>query len=620
MNSTEKQHKPSEQLDKVVIRFAGDSGDGMQFTGSQFAFTSALVGNDLATFPDFPAEIRAPKGTVGGVSGFQVQIGGVDILTPGDAADVLVAMNPAALKSNLPFIKPTANVILDIDAFNKRSLQKAGYESDPLEDDSLDDYHIIKAPITSLTKKAVEDTGLDNKGVMRCRNMFALGLVYWLFERPLDQTKELIESKFGKKAPEVAEANQIALQAGFNYGVTVEALPSRYTIPPAKQKAGKYRHISGNIATAWGLMAAREKLNMKLFYGSYPITPASDILHELSKYKQMDVLTLQAEDEIAAVCSAIGASYAGHLGVTASSGPGLALKAEAINLALMAELPLIVINVQRGGPSTGLPTKTEQSDLTQAIHGRNGDSPMIVIAPATPGQCFNLAYLSAKLTVEHMTPVMLLSDGYLANGSEPWPIPDLSQLPDINIPTPQLEEDEKFMPYHRDPDKLSRYMAAPGTPGMEHRIGGLEKEEETGNVSYDPYNHENMVQLRADKIQRVADYLPEQEVVGPERGELLIVGWGSTYGALKTAVQELLAEGHLVSLAHFQYINPLPKNTAEVFGKFEKRLVCELNLGQFARYLRGKHPEFGFESYTKIQGLPFTVAEIKAEVLRQLES
>lgn len=616
---TPTQHKPSTTLEKVVVRFAGDSGDGMQFTGSQFAFTSALEGNNLATFPDFPAEIRAPKGTVGGVSGFQIQIGHTEIYTPGDAADVLVAMNPAALKSNLKFVKSGANLIVDIDAFDKRAAKKAGYEEDPLESPELEAYHIIQAPITSLTKKAVADSGLDTKSMMRCRNMFALGLVYWLFERPMDQTIKLLDNRFGKKAPAVAQANKAALQAGYNFGITIEALPSTYKVPPAKKVEGLYRHISGNVATAWGLMAAREKIGVKLFYGSYPITPASDVLHELSKYKYLDVVTLQAEDEIAAVCSAIGASYAGHLGITASSGPGIALKGEAIGLAMMAELPLVVLDVQRGGPSTGLPTKTEQSDLNIATKGRNGESPIIVLAASTPSNCFEMAYRAVKLSVEHMTPVMLLTDGYLANGSEPWRIPDLDQLPPIEVPLAKYEEGEEFFPYLRDPEKLNRFMAKPGTPGLEHRIGGLEKQDLTGNVSYDPANHELMVKTRAEKIARVANYIPEQAVFGPEKGELLVVGWGGTYGVLRTAVKELLDEGHLVSLAHFNYLSPLPKNTADILGNYEHRLVCELNMGQFADLLRASFPQYEYEQYNKVQGLPFTIQEIKEEILTHID-
>lgn len=613
-------NKNTIERDHVVVRFAGDSGDGMQFTGSQFTFASALAGNDLATLPDFPAEIRAPKGTVGGVSGFQVQIGKNEIFTPGDLADVLVAMNPAALKSNLDHVRQGGTIILDEDSFSKRSLTRAEYEVDPREDGSLAGYQVIEAPVTKLTKEALATTGLDQKSVLRARNMFVLGLMYWMFDRAMEQTEQVITSKFGKKAPEVAEGNIAALQAGYNYGITTEAMPSLYKVPAAKHKKGLYRHVNGNTATAWGLMAAREKLGLKLYYGSYPITPASEILHELAKYRQMDVITVQAEDEIAAVCSAIGASYAGHIGVTASSGPGIALKGEAMGLALMAELPLVIVNVQRSGPSTGLPTKTEQGDLTMSVHGRNGDSPAIVLAPGTPSQCFDFAYQAVKLAIEHMTPVILLTDAYLANGSEPWRIPLEASLPEINIPTPETPgEGEVFEPYKRDPDKLSRFWAKPGMKGLEHRIGGLEKAMGSGDVSYDPANHEAMVRLRAEKVARVANYIPELELMGPPSGDLLLIGWGSTYGALRTAVEELLAEGHMVSLAHFNYINPLPANTAKIFERYDQLLVSELNLGQFARFLRGKLPQFQYDQYNKIQGLPFTVSELKEKVLELID-
>ncbi len=604
------------ELDKVVIRFAGDSGDGMQFTGSEFTFTSALVGNDLATFPDFPAEIRAPKGTVEGVSGFQIQIGQVEVFTPGDVADVLVVMNPAALRSNLKWVREGGNIILDHDAFDKRSIAKAGYKEDPLANESLVHYNLIKAPITSLTKKALEDSNLDTKSTVRCKNMFALGIMYWLFDRSMDQTIRTIESKF-KKSPDLVAANIKALNSGYFYAETVEALPSRFKIPAAHQAKGTYRHISGNIATAWGLMAAREKLGKILFYGSYPITPASDILHELSKHKHMGVITLQAEDEIAAVCSAIGASYSGNIGITASAGPGIALKGEAIGLAIIAELPLVVVDVQRGGPSTGLPTKTEQGDLEMVVAGRNGDSPAIVIAPSTPSNCFNFAFEAVKLSVEHMTPTILLSDCYLANGSEPWKFPKMADLPSIHVQELKQEADA-YQPYFRDPDTLARYWAVPGMKGMEHRIGGLEKEDLTGNVSYDPANHEKMVRLRQEKVDRVANYIPEQEVLGPEEGELLVVGWGGTYGALLTAFNTLNGAGEKVSLAHFNYISPLPRNTEEILGRFSKILVCELNMGQFANLLRSKYPGHQIEQYNKIQGLPFTVTELVATIKEYL--
>lgn len=604
------------ELDKVVIRFAGDSGDGMQFTGSEFTFTSALVGNDLATFPDFPAEIRAPKGTVEGVSGFQIQIGQVEVFTPGDVADVLVVMNPAALRSNLKWVREGGNIILDHDAFDKRSIAKAGYEEDPLANESLVHYNLIKAPITSLTKKALEGSNLDTKSTVRCKNMFALGIMYWLFDRSMDQTISTIESKF-KKSPDLVAANIKALNSGYFYAETVEALPSRYKIPAANQAKGTYRHISGNIATAWGLMAAREKLGKILFYGSYPITPASDILHELSKHKHMGVITLQAEDEIAAVCSAIGASYAGSIGITASAGPGIALKGEAIGLAVIAELPLVVVDVQRGGPSTGLPTKTEQGDLEMVVSGRNGDSPAIVIAPSTPSNCFNFAFEAVKLSVEHMTPTILLSDCYLANGSEPWKFPKMAELPPIHVQELKQEADV-YQPYFRDPDSLARFWAVPGMKGLEHRIGGLEKEDLTGNVSYDPDNHEKMVRLRQEKVDRVANYIPEQEVIGPESGELLVVGWGGTYGALLTAFNTLSGVGEKVSLAHFNYISPLPRNTEEILGRFSKILVCELNMGQFANLLRSKYHGHQIEQYNKIQGLPFTVTELVATIKEYL--
>ncbi len=599
-------------LEKVVVRFAGDSGDGMQLTGSQFTNTAALFGNDLSTFPDFPAEIRAPLGTPEGVSGFQVQIGETEIFTPGDEADVLVAMNPAALQSNLRWVKKGGTIIVDTDAFDDRNLKKAAYESSPLEDDSLADYKIIEAPISSLTKESLKDVDLDNKSKGRSKNMFALGMTYFLFGRSMKETERFLEAKF-KKLPAVVEANKIVLQTGYHFAETIDAITSTYQVPAAKIEKGIYRQISGNVATAWGLMAATQKMGKKLFYGSYPITPASDILHELAKHKSLDVITLQAEDEIAAVCSSIGASYAGDLGITASSGPGIALKGEAIGLAMMVELPLVVVNVQRGGPSTGLPTKTEQSDLNQALYGRNGESPLIVLAASTPANCFDMAYQAAKLSVEHMTPVMLLTDGYLANGSDPWKIPKFKDLPTIKVPNTKLSPEE-FQPYIRDEEKLNRYWVAPGEKGLEHRIGGLEKQEFTGNVSYDPNNHEQMTQVRAKKVEKVADYIPEQDIVGDGTGDVLLVGWGSTYGTLLTAAKELQHAGKKVDLAHFNYINPLPKNTQALLNKYKKILVCELNMGQFAGYLRTNFPESNILQYNKIQGLPFTIKEIKEKV------
>lgn len=609
--------KTTLERDKVVIRFAGDSGDGMQLTGSQFSFTSAMFGNDLATFPDFPAEIRAPLGTVEGVSGFQVQIGKVDVYTPGDQADVLVAMNPAALKSNLQYARPGGNIIVDLDAFDNRNILKAGFVGNPLEDHTLDAYNVVEAPISSLTKTALEGIQLDNKSIMRCKNMFALGMMYWLFDRSLSETEKYLDTKF-KKTPALAEGNKKALHTGYHYAETIEALPSVYKVLPAQIEKGRYRHISGNVATAWGLMAAAEKLGKKLFYGSYPITPASDILHELSKHKNFGIITLQAEDEIAAVCSAIGASYAGQLGVTASSGPGIALKGEAIGLAIMSEIPLVVVDVQRGGPSTGLPTKTEQADINLALYGRNSESPCIVLAASTPANCFEFAFMAAKLSIEHMTPVMLLTDGYLANGSEPWKFPTMSELPDIKVVAPKVNG-EAFLPYERDPDSLVRPWAIPGMVGLEHRIGGLEKQENTGNVSYDPQNHEKMVKVRAEKVERVANYIPEITVEGEGNGKVLVVGWGGTYGGIHTSVTELQEAGKKIDFCHFNYINPLPKNTKEVLSRYKKIVVCELNMGQFAGYLRSKFPGLPIESYTKIQGQPFTVTELKEVFIHHLK-
>ena len=609
--------KTSTELEKVVIRFAGDSGDGMQLTGSQFSLTSALWGNDLATFPDFPAEIRAPQGTVEGVSGFQVQIGGVNIYTPGDQADVLVAMNPAALKSNLQFARKGGNIIIDLDACVDRNIEKAGFAKNPLEDGSLSGYNVVEAPISSLTKTALQGLQLDNKSIMRSKNMFALGMMYWLFDRSLKETEKYLDAKF-KKNPALAEGNKRALNAGYHYAETVEALPSVYKVPPASIEKGEYRHISGNIATAWGLMAAAEKMGKKIFFGSYPITPASDILHELSKHKNFGVITLQAEDEIAAVCSAIGASYAGQLGVTASSGPGIALKGEAIGLAIMAEIPLVVIDVQRGGPSTGLPTKTEQADINIAVYGRNSESQAIVLAASTPSNCFEFAYLAAKLTVEHMTPVILLSDGYLANGSEPWKFPAMADLPPITVKEVKATNGA-FQPYERDPQTLAREWALPGTPGLEHRIGGLEKQEVTGNVSYDPLNHEKMVLVRAEKVARVANDIPELQVKGDGNGKFLVVGWGGTYGSLFTSATELQRAGKKIDYVHFNYINPLPKNTKAVLEKYKKILVCELNMGQFAALLRSKFAGLNIVSYNKIQGQPFMVTELKEVFIEHLK-
>lgn len=596
----------------VVIRFSGDSGDGMQLTGQQFSDTAALFGNDVPTFPDYPAEIRAPQGTVGGVSGFQVHIGEEHITTPGDFADVLVAMNPAALKANLRWAKKAGTIIVDTDAFTDKHLERAGYTSNPLTDHSLNDYNVIAVNITKLTIEALKETGLDQKSVLRCKNMFALGMTYWMFERSVEHTEAFFDMKFAKK-PNIASANKLVLRAGYNYAANVHALAVHFKVAPAHIEKGKYRTITGNKATAWGLLAAAEKAGLPLFCGSYPITPATDILQELALRRDLGAKTYQAEDEIGGICTAIGASYAGNFAVTTTSGPGLALKSEACGLAVMAELPLVIVDVQRGGPSTGLPTKTEQSDLMQALYGRNGESPMPVIAASTSGNCFDYAFIAGKIALEHMTPVILLTDGFLANGAQPWLIPSMAKLPEIKIR--RAKEGDNYQPYARDPETLARTWAVPGTKGLEHRIGGLEKMNITGTISYVPENHQVMTDLRQEKVARIANYIPQQEVYGSqEGGEILVVGWGGTYGHLFSAVKELRKEGKDVSLAHFNYINPLPKNTRDVFAKFRKILVCELNLGQFASYLRSKYPEFTYQQYNKVAGLPFTMLEIKEEV------
>ena len=604
------------ELDEVVIRFSGDSGDGMQLTGSQFSNTSALIGNDVSTFPDYPAEIRAPQGTVGGVSGFQLHFGQKEINTPGDYADVLVAMNPAALRANLKWCKSGGTIIIDIDSFTQKNIEKAGYEEEPLKAERLGDYNIIEAPISTLTKESVKELGLDNKSVLRSKNMFALGMVYWLFNRPLKYTEEFLEKKFAK-VPLIIQANKTVLRAGYNFANTIEALPS-YRINSAKIKKGTYRNINGNTATAWGLLAGAEKAKLNLFLGSYPITPATEILQEIAVRKDLGAKTFQAEDEIAGICTAIGASFAGSLGITTTSGPGLALKSEAMGLAMITELPLVIVNVQRGGPSTGLPTKTEQSDLLQALYGRNGESPIPVIAAGTPSNCFDYAFKAAKIAVEHMTPVILLTDGFVANGSEPWRIPKMSDMEEIVAPIAQ-PSDEKYMPYKRDAEKLIRTWAAPGTPGMEHRIGGLEKMDVTGNVSYVPENHEIMTKLRSDKVDKIADYIPEQTIIGPDDADLLVISWGGTYGHLVTATREMRAEGKKIALAHFNFIKPLPRNTGELLARYPKRVVCELNSGQFASYLRMNFPKSDFTQYNKIQGLPFTIAELKNHFTTLLE-
>ncbi|KPP98588.1 MAG: 2-oxoglutarate ferredoxin oxidoreductase alpha subunit KorA [Bacteroidetes bacterium HLUCCA01] len=605
------------EMQKVVIRFSGDSGDGMQLTGDMFSQSSGQAGFDLTTTPDFPAEIRAPQGSVGGVSSFQIQIGGTEIYTPGDQVDVLVVMNPAALKANIGYLKPGGTIIADADSFNPRNLKKADYEENPLDDGTLEEYYIIRAPATSLTKEALKDLGLDTAAQVRSKNMFALGMVTFIFSQPLSRLVKFIEKKFAKK-PALIEANVRALEAGFNFGYSIEATSTTVHIPPAKLPQGTYRNIDGNTAIAWGFLAAAERAGRKLSLCSYPITPASEILHELSARNDMGAIVFQAEDEIAAVCAAIGASFVGNLSITTTSGPGLSLKSEAMGLALISEIPLVIVDVQRAGPSTGLPTKTEQSDLNQALYGRHGDAPLVVLAASSPDDCFHLAYQAAKIAMEHMTPVILLSDTYLASGTSPWRIPDLTELPPITVPKFEGPPDqwESFM---RDEEYLNRYWMHPGDAGFEHRIGGLEKKEGSGNLTYDPLNHERMTQLRAEKVQRVAGKLPDQQVYGADSGELLIVGWGSTHGSIHTALDELMQDGEKgVGFAHFNYINPLPSNTAEVFSRFKKILVCELNNGQFAGYLRTRFPQFTFGQYNKIQGQPFFASEIKAQIINAL--
>jgi 2-oxoglutarate ferredoxin oxidoreductase subunit alpha len=604
------------EKEKVVIRFSGDSGDGMQLTGMLFSDTAALFGNDLSTFPDYPAEIRAPQGTVGGVSGFQVHFGHSEINTPGDFSDVLVAMNPAAIKANAKWIKPGGTVIYDEGNFTEKNIEKAGYDKDPIKEEKLENYNIIAAPISSMVKEALKDFGLDPKSVLRTKNMFALGMVYWLFDRDLKYTEDYFDKKFNNK-PGIAEANKVALRAGYYYAETIEALTPVYKILPAEIAKGTYRNINGNSATAWGFMAAAEKAGLELFIGSYPITPATGILEELAARKDLGVKSFQAEDEIAGICTSLGASFAGNLAVTSTSGPGLALKSEAIGLAVMAELPIVIVDVQRGGPSTGLPTKTEQADLMQALYGRNGECPVVVIASSSPSDCFMFAFEAARIALEHMTPVLLLSDSYLANGTEPWRIPMMKDLPKINPPYADKTV-VPFLPYKRDIEKLARSWAIPGTPGLEHRIGGLEKTDK-GTVSYVPENHELMVKLRAEKVERVVNEIPDLKVHGNSSADLLIVGWGGSYGYLITAVRELQAEGYKVSLVNFNYINPLPKNVKDIFRKFKKIVVCELNLGQFADYLRIKHQEFTYEQINKVQGIPFTINDIKEKCIKILE-
>jgi 2-oxoglutarate/2-oxoacid ferredoxin oxidoreductase subunit alpha len=603
-----------ERVDDVVIRFAGDSGDGMQLTGGQLTSTSALLGNDLATLPDFPAEIRAPAGTLPGVSAFQVRIADYDIHTPGDAPDVLVAMNPAALKKSIGDLKPNGILIVNTDEFNERNLKKAGYDVNPLEGKSLEGYRVHPVDLSTMTRRTLEDSPLDFKSRDRCRNFFALGMIYWLYSRPMDTTVRWLESKFAKR-PEIAAANVAVMKAGYNYCDITQAFQVRYEVDAAHLPAGTYRNIMGNSALALGLVAASRRSGLPLFLGSYPITPASDILHELARYKRFGVTTFQAEDEIAAICSAIGASFGGALGVTSTSGPGLALKGEALGLGVMIELPLVICNIQRGGPSTGLPTKTEQADLLQAMYGRNGECPVPIVAAASPADAFDAALEACRIAIQYMVPVILLSDGYIANGSEPWLLPDIETLPDLQVDF--HTDPEGFQPYRRDPTTLARPWAIPGTPGLEHRVGGLEKEDGSGNVSYDPENHEKMVHLRAEKVARVADGIPELVVDGPQEGKLLVLGWGSTLGAITGAVNLARKEGLEVSRTHLRHLNPFPSNLGDILRSFDQVLVPEMNMGQLAFLLRG-HYLVDVVSQSKVQGKPFFRSDILAKIEEML--
>jgi 2-oxoglutarate ferredoxin oxidoreductase subunit alpha len=609
--------KPVHALPSATIRFAGDSGDGMQLAGTQFTDTSALIGNDISTLPDFPAEIRAPAGTLAGVSGYQIHFSSTEIFTPGDSVDALVAMNPAALKTNIRSVRDGGIVIVNEDSFAAGDLKKAGYEVNPLEDATLKNYRLIRVPIDKLNAAATKDTGLGAKDIDRCKNMFALGLVYWLYGRPIEPTIRYIEEKFSKK-PIVAQANLLTLKAGYHYGETTELFVEQYQVPKAKLAPGTYRKITGNEATAIGMITAADLIAKQLVYCSYPITPASDILHALAKEKNFGVITFQAEDEIAAIGAAIGASFGGALGCTGTSGPGIALKAEAIGLAVMTELPVVIINVQRGGPSTGLPTKTEQSDLLQVIHGRNGECPVPVIAASSPSDCFAAVIEAFTIAVKYMTPVFFLSDGYLANGAEPWMVPDVSKLPKVVIHHPTAANDPRgFMPYKRD-ENLVRPWALPGTPGLEHRIGGIEKQDVTGNVNYEPANHEKMVRIRAAKVANIKPIGPDLLWTGPETGDVLVVGWGSTFGAIKAATLELQKQGVKVSACHIRYMNPLPKRLGKIMKQFKHVLIPEMNLGQLRSLLRDRFM-VDAKGLNKVKGQPFTIHEI-AQGVRDLQA
>ncbi len=597
-------------IDRAVVRFCGDSGDGMQISGSQFTNTAALYGNDLATFPDFPAEIRAPAGTLPGVSGFQVQFSSTDVYTPGDAVDVLVAMNPAALKMNVKDLKKNGILIVNSDSFTDNDLRKAHQATNPLEDHSLDAYRVFAVPLERLTHAALEELGLDAKSMNRCKNFFALGMCYWLYNRSMDHTYRWLDDKF-KSKPLLAEANKRAMKAGYSYCEATEAFQVSYEIPPAKLAPGVYRNLSGNQALAIGFVVAAKQAGLQLFLGSYPITPASDILHELSMYKNFGVLTFQAEDEIAAITSAIGASYAGTLAITTTSGPGMALKTEAMGLAVAVELPMVICDIQRGGPSTGLPTKTEQADLLQAMYGRNSEAPIPVLAASTPGDCFWIALEASRIALKYMIPVIILSDGYLANGAEPWRIPQVSEIP--KFPVHFATDPQGFQPYKRDPQTLSRPWAIPGTPGLEHRVGGLEKQDVTGNVNYEPLNHEKMVRLRAAKVEAIGQDVPDVVPVGDPDGDLLIIGWGSTYGSITAALKAQRTAGHRIGHVHLRYLNPLPRNLGQVMDRYSKVLVPEMNMGQLSLILRAKYL-VDVEGYNKIQGQPFKQAELEAKI------
>ncbi len=614
------QSETSKQVVKVesaTVRFAGDSGDGMQLAGTQLTNTSALAGNDIATFPDFPAEIRAPRGTLAGVSGFQIHFASTDIYTPGDRLDTLVAMNPAALKTNLADLEPGGMLVVNEDAFDPKGLEQAGFQENPLEDGSLEQkYRLFKVSMTKLTRLAVDGLGLSQKEADRCRNFFAMGLVFWMYGRSLEPTRRFIESKFGSK-PTIADANLRALAAGRNYGETTDAFVSSFRVDRADLPPGRYRNMTGNQALAWGMVAVAKQSGSELFLGSYPITPASDILHELSRFKHFGVRTFQAEDEIAAMTATVGAAFGGAMAITTSSGPGIALKGEAMGLGVMLELPMIIVNIQRGGPSTGLPTKTEQSDLWQAMFGRNGECPMPVIAARSPADCFDVAQEAWRIAVRFMTPVILLSDGYIANGSEPWRIPDIKSLLSFEVQHPAAREDgEPFMPYQRN-ERLARPWAIPGTPGLMHRIGGLEKQDGTGNVSYDPVNHQHMTNVRAQKVANIADDIPLQEVMGDESGDVLVISWGGTFGACVTAVRHLQAQGKSVSHAHLRYLNPLPRNLGKLIRGFDQVLVPELNMGQLLMLLRAKFL-VDAQGLNKVQGKPFSVGEIEQRIEEML--